>query len=124
MTVERIGYGAGQKDFPQPNMLRVLVGEADVCEPRPRSATDRQPRTESIVLLETNLDNASGEAIGHAVERLWEAGALDVSLTADANEKRPAGRPRQRASAAGRRRPAGRQFFSPRRRRSACGARR
>jgi uncharacterized protein (TIGR00299 family) protein len=73
MTVERIGYGAGQKDFPQPNILRVLVGAA--------MPNDTQPKTESIVLLETNLDNASGELVGHAVDRLWEAGALDVSLT-------------------------------------------
>jgi uncharacterized protein (TIGR00299 family) protein len=73
MTIERIGYGSGQKDFPQPNILRVLVGAA--------TPNDTQQRTESIVLLETNLDNASGELVGHAVDRMWEAGALDVSLT-------------------------------------------
>jgi hypothetical protein len=77
MTVERIGYGAGQKDFPQPNILRVLVGEA-VAKPQAAGGT----RVESIVVLETNLDNASGETMGHAADRLWEAGALDVSLTA------------------------------------------
>jgi uncharacterized protein (TIGR00299 family) protein len=76
MTVERIGYGAGQKDFPQPNVLRLLVGSGGVIP------TKHPPHTESIVVLETNLDNASGESIGHAVDRLWEAGALDVSLTA------------------------------------------
>jgi uncharacterized protein (TIGR00299 family) protein len=76
MTVERIGYGAGQKDFPQPNILRLFVGNDGVIP------TENAPRTESIVLLETNLDNASGESIGHAVDRLSEAGALDVSLTA------------------------------------------
>jgi uncharacterized protein (TIGR00299 family) protein len=77
MKVERIGYGAGQKDFPQPNILRVLVGEA---ADKPQAAEGR-PRVESIVVLETNLDNASGETIGHAVDRLWASGALDVSLT-------------------------------------------
>ncbi len=76
MTVDRIGYGAGQKDFPQPNVLRILVGEVVSAD------TGRQPYAESIVLLETNLDDAGGEAVGHAVERLWGAGALDVSLTA------------------------------------------
>jgi uncharacterized protein (TIGR00299 family) protein len=77
MTVERIGYGAGQKDFPQPNILRLLVGEAGA---KPKAA-EYGPRVEAIVVLETNLDNASGESIGHAVEQLWAAGALDVCLT-------------------------------------------
>jgi uncharacterized protein (DUF111 family) len=40
------------------------------------------PQTESIVLLETNLDNTTGETVAHAIDRLWSAGALDVSLTA------------------------------------------
>jgi pyridinium-3,5-bisthiocarboxylic acid mononucleotide nickel chelatase len=77
MTVELIGYGAGQKDFPQPNLLRVLIGEDSV---NPTAKPQAAPHTEAIVLLETNLDNASGEAVGHAVERLWDAGALDVAL--------------------------------------------
>jgi uncharacterized protein (TIGR00299 family) protein len=76
ITVERIGYGAGQMDFPQPNILRVFVGEPAA---KPQSAGTR-PHVETIVVLETNLDNASGETIGHAVDRLWAAGALDVSL--------------------------------------------
>jgi uncharacterized protein (TIGR00299 family) protein len=78
MNIERIGYGAGQKDFPQPNILRLLVGEAAA---KPQAGAGRA-RIETIVVLETNLDNASGELIGHAVDRLWAAGALDVSLTA------------------------------------------
>jgi pyridinium-3,5-bisthiocarboxylic acid mononucleotide nickel chelatase len=77
MTVARIGYGAGQKDFPQPNILRLLVGETAAVSP-----AGREPHLEAIVVLKTNVDNASGEAIGHAVDRLWAAGALDVSLTA------------------------------------------
>src|SRR5262245_56160450 len=64
MRVERIGYGAGQKDFSQPNLLRVLVGEATT------HAGEKSPQTESIVLLETNLDDASGVAIAHAADRL------------------------------------------------------
>ena len=50
------------------------------CQPATDS-TKHRPHTESIVVLETNLDNATGETIGHAVELLWAAGALDVSLT-------------------------------------------
>jgi uncharacterized protein (TIGR00299 family) protein len=82
MTVERIGYGAGQKDFEHPNLLRILVGSSQPAALSTESPPDRRPRTESIVLLETNLDNATGEEIGHAVDRLWEAGALDVTLAA------------------------------------------
>jgi pyridinium-3,5-bisthiocarboxylic acid mononucleotide nickel chelatase len=82
MTVNHIGYGAGQKDFPQANILRVLVGEiASATGFASASITNHAPHTESIVLLETNLDNTTGETIGHAADRLWAAGALDVSLT-------------------------------------------
>jgi hypothetical protein len=83
MVVDRIGYGAGQKDFPQPNILRLLIGEAaSATVPFPESEPANRSQTESIVLLETNLDNATGETIGHAVDCLWSAGALDVALTA------------------------------------------
>jgi uncharacterized protein (TIGR00299 family) protein len=77
MTVERIGYGAGQKDFPQANILRVLIGRLGIDW---RAAGDRLA-TEVIVLLETNVDNATGEVIAHAADRFWAAGALDVSVT-------------------------------------------
>jgi len=76
MTVHKIGYGAGQKDFPQPNILRLLVGEQAV-----ESTDNRGPHLESIVLLETNLDDTPGDAISHAAERLFAAGALDVAVT-------------------------------------------
>jgi uncharacterized protein (TIGR00299 family) protein len=81
MTVEKIGYGAGQKDFPQPNILRLLVGEDATATTKVDIKNDRPPHKESIVVLETNLDDATGETIGHAIEQLWAAGALDVSLT-------------------------------------------
>jgi uncharacterized protein (TIGR00299 family) protein len=79
MTVEAIGYGAGQKDFTHPNLLRLLVGET--------TATAAATTSDTIVLLETNLDDATGEAIGYATELLWRAGALDVSTTALAMKK-------------------------------------
>ena len=89
MTVDRIGYGAGQKDFPQANILRLLVGTPTSPDGMVASATmsattsvsTRAPHTESITILETNLDNATGESIGYAIDKLWSAGALDVSLT-------------------------------------------
>lgn len=81
MTVERIGYGAGQKDFTHPNLLRLLVGETAANRTAATSTSD------TIVLLETNLDDATGEAIGHATELLWRAGALDVATTPLAMKK-------------------------------------
>jgi uncharacterized protein (TIGR00299 family) protein len=68
MTVERIGCGAGSKDFPgHANVLRLLVGTAA-----------NLASADSVWLLETNLDDATGEVIGYACERLLAAGALDV----------------------------------------------
>ncbi|MEM9184921.1 MAG: nickel pincer cofactor biosynthesis protein LarC [Planctomycetota bacterium] len=74
MHIDTIGYGAGQKDFDHPNLLRLIVGESTA------GAGGGQPTRDTVVLLETNLDDAAGESIGYCVERLWEAGALDVSL--------------------------------------------
>lgn len=79
MTIEHIGYGAGQKEFAHPNLLRLLVGESD--------SESGQFASDTITLLETNLDDATGETIGHCVIALWEAGALDVSTTAVAMKK-------------------------------------
>ncbi len=78
MTIERIGYGAGQKDF----------------DARQSAAADRRGRrrlgggdaTRSCC-LETNLDDATGESIGYCAEQLWKAGALDVSTTPLAMKK-------------------------------------
>jgi uncharacterized protein (TIGR00299 family) protein len=78
MTVHRIGYGAGQKDFPQPNILRVMIGQVADAISAANDAT--KPSTETIVVLETNLDDVAGTVIGRCVEQLWAAGALDVTL--------------------------------------------
>ena len=70
MQVGRIGYGAGRKDMPdRPNLLRILIGNAL----KPTSRNDN-----SVLILECNLDDVTGEEIGFAIERLWKAGALDV----------------------------------------------
>ena len=76
MSVERIGYGAGQHDFGHPNLLRLLIGEAAA----PDSGNAPTPTADSIVLLETNLDDTPGEQIGYCTEQLWQAGALDVAV--------------------------------------------
>ncbi len=74
MTVEKIGYGAGSRELDQqPNLLRVLVGQTDVAA----SLT----QTETLCLLETNLDDMSGEQIGYCITQLLAAGALDVFTT-------------------------------------------
>ena len=68
MKLESIGYGAGTKNpDEQPNVLRLMIGTSDVTSDR-----------DTIVVLETNLDDCTGEVIGYAMERLFVAGALDV----------------------------------------------
>lgn len=72
MTMETIGLGAGDKDFAeQANLLRLILGQAGDN----RSA-------DQVWVLETNLDDVSGEVIGHTSSLLFEAGALDVYNTA------------------------------------------
>jgi uncharacterized protein (TIGR00299 family) protein len=69
MTIERIGCGAGKKDFwEQPNILRVFIGTS--------AATNGE--SDIVQVLETNLDDVSPEVIGYCVDRLFAAGALDV----------------------------------------------
>jgi uncharacterized protein (TIGR00299 family) protein len=72
MTVEGIGCGAGQRDFPFPNLLRLLVGT---------TSTALDARMETLTLLEANIDDLNPEFYGHLMERLFTAGALDVYLT-------------------------------------------
>jgi uncharacterized protein (TIGR00299 family) protein len=81
MQVQRIGYGAGTRDLEdRPNLLRILIGESiERAAPRKRPAWKDQGT--SVAVLETNLDDITGEQIGFAVERLWSEGALDVFLT-------------------------------------------
>jgi pyridinium-3,5-bisthiocarboxylic acid mononucleotide nickel chelatase len=62
-------------------LLRVLVGTTVDTLAAQSSTSD------AIVLLETNLDDAAGESIGYAIERLQQAGALDVSTTPLAMKK-------------------------------------
>ena len=69
---DKIGYGAGSKDLEEvANILRITIGES----------SESDHAHDQVVVLETNLDDVSGEIIGRAVERLMEAGARDVSVT-------------------------------------------
>ena len=78
MSMEKIGYGMGKKDFPAANCVRCILGES-------------QTMGDSIVELQCNLDDMTGEEIGFAVDVLLENGALDVFTTAVGTKKnRPA----------------------------------
>lgn len=69
MTVEAIGYGAGcDRQGPMPNVLRAIIGRQGAV------GSDR------VVLLETNLDDLVAEHFDYLMERLFEAGALDVGI--------------------------------------------
>jgi len=70
MQIAATGYGAGDKDFQEhANVLRVLIGET--------SAADEAT---TVSVLEANIDDSSPQVLGYAMERLLEAGALDVTL--------------------------------------------
>jgi pyridinium-3,5-bisthiocarboxylic acid mononucleotide nickel chelatase len=70
MKIECVGYGAGMKDLPSPNLLRVYIGEDGACE-----------GFETIISLETNIDDMNPEFYQHVFDRLLESGALDVYTT-------------------------------------------
>jgi uncharacterized protein (TIGR00299 family) protein len=68
MTIERVGYGAGDRDDPAtPNVLRVLIG---------RAAEER--RAERVTVIECEIDDMNPQIFGVAMERLYAAGALEV----------------------------------------------
>ena len=72
MAVEQIGYGAGSKDsLKAPNVLRLCVGQTQ----------DSQTDADTIVLLETNCDDITGETAGEILNMAMEAGALDAFIT-------------------------------------------
>jgi uncharacterized protein (TIGR00299 family) protein len=80
MTIDRVGYGAGRRDFPrQANVLRILIGER-----RPEVATGTAPQegVASIVKVECEIDDMNPQWFGPASDRLFEAGAVDVFLGA------------------------------------------
>ncbi len=75
LVIKAIGVGAGSRDGPAvPNILRVML-----CEPA--GAQARAEQADTVALLETNLDDIDGVAIGHCYELLLDAGALDVWAT-------------------------------------------
>ena len=74
MTVEHVGYGAGDHDFAStPNVLRVFVG---------RPAAAGQPGTGRVVVIECEIDDMNPQLFGVAMDRLYAAGALEVFYVA------------------------------------------
>lgn len=68
IVTEKIGWGTGSKDLKIPNVLKVYYGEI-------------QESNEDFVVMETNVDDCTGEILGYTLEKLFESGALDVFYT-------------------------------------------
>jgi hypothetical protein len=76
LVARKVGYGLGTRDnHTRPNVLRAVLADA------PDTATEHDWETDTVAVLETNLDDVSGEILGHFVESTLKAGALDVFHT-------------------------------------------
>jgi uncharacterized protein (TIGR00299 family) protein len=72
MTLRRVGCGAGRRDLPIPNIIRLWLGE---------SQTSVEDWThESLTVIETNIDDMNPQIYAHVMDRLFSAGALDVTV--------------------------------------------
>ncbi len=75
IAIERVGYGFGRKRLPWPNCLRLCLGEAHGG----LEAAGEEADADWVTVIETHIDNMSGELLGGLMEQLLTAGALDVS---------------------------------------------
>lgn len=71
MNLRSIGYGAGGRDLPIPNVLRVLIGEQN----KPLGC-----KVETLIMLENNIDDLNPEIYAYVMEKLFAEGALDVFM--------------------------------------------
>ncbi len=79
MRLDRIGYGAGTRDLEQrPNLLRLCLGEK--TSDTGLKTTHHHAETDSVDIIETNVDDMSPEITGYVTTQLFEHGALDVFL--------------------------------------------
>jgi pyridinium-3,5-bisthiocarboxylic acid mononucleotide nickel chelatase len=74
--IERVGYGFGRKRFPWPNCLRICLGRAG--DPFQLSES---VDTDWVTVIESNIDNMTGELLGGLMDKLFASGALDVNYT-------------------------------------------
>lgn len=72
-VIQKIGLGAGKRNYERPGILRAMLIEPSKHESTPAYGDDRV-----IYKLESNIDDCSGEVLGYTMERLFEAGARDV----------------------------------------------
>ena len=81
---ERVGYGAGTRDPKQgpPNLLRVQLGRVLDSAQLESAPSESHVAGEPVLLFEFNLDDATGEEVGHNLERLRDLGVLDVWTSA------------------------------------------
>ena len=68
--IERVGLGAGKRAYERPSFLRAMIIESDEAVSSDES--------DEVVLLETNVDDSTGEALGYTLEKLMAAGARDA----------------------------------------------
>lgn len=88
-TIKSVGYGAGKSDLQRrPNVLRLAIGESrEVYE----TSSGTRMSTETLAILETNIDDVNPQIYDYVSERLFKEGALDVWLTPTQMKKnRPA----------------------------------
>jgi pyridinium-3,5-bisthiocarboxylic acid mononucleotide nickel chelatase len=74
MTLERVGYGAGTRDLPIPNALRLFIGHIE-------EASGGGGDQDRVVVLEANIDDMNPEIYDYVFEQLFALGALDVFTT-------------------------------------------
>jgi uncharacterized protein (TIGR00299 family) protein len=73
MKIEKSGYGAGSRDFPgHPNVVRLTLGQSA------SSAIAANTASETVTVLEANLDDLNPQVFGYVMDRLLDEGALDV----------------------------------------------
>jgi len=77
MKIERIGYGAGEKEFTIPNILRVSIGEKKLKDEKLKDGYV----SDEAVLIESNIDDMNPEFYDYIMDQLFSQGALDVFLT-------------------------------------------
>lgn len=68
MNIQKIGWGCGTKDLKIPNVLKVSLGDIEINQ-------------DDIIVMESNIDDTTGEVLGYTLEQLFKNGALDVFYT-------------------------------------------
>ena len=81
-SIEKTGIGSGEKDFPHANILRAMIIREDISFGKIDSIEEKQTCTnnlqDQVMVLETNVDDCSGEILGYVQELLMAQGALDA----------------------------------------------